>query len=392
MNIALFSDTYLPIKTGVVTVMLQLKNGLEKRGHNVFVFTVNVPDYVDRQNDIFRIPSIKMGFKTQNRLGIFQLNPVLRELRIKKIDIIHTHSEFTVGLIGKIAAKKLKIPLIHTTHMMWEDYSKHYILNGMLISAGMIKRMMRSFLKNVTVIIAPSIKAKKYCMKLVPHIPIVHIDNGIDELRFKSAEIKKSEIKSWRGEFAFNSEDTLIIFVGRIGKEKRSMELFNAVLPVLESNTGIKMIFVGDGPLLSNLRKKVKHLKMDQSVIFTGFVNWEVTYRFYVIADVFVTVSLSEIQPMTVIEAVMCGLPVLVRNDDSFHDLVQNNVNGYRAETDEEFTQKLMQLINDEMLLQKYSEGSRVISKKYTADNHVGIVENLYERILNLHHVRTIDK
>jgi 1,2-diacylglycerol 3-alpha-glucosyltransferase len=385
MNIALFTDAYLPIKNGVVTSILQLKEGLEKRGHNVLIITVEVPHYTDTDNNIFRLPSIKAGLGTEQpfRLGVFHWGPVIRFLKKKNIDIIHTHSEFTLGFAGKIAARRLKVPHIHTTHTMWEEY-RHYILNGKLLTTGMIRRYLKTFLKNATTIVAPSIKAKRYFRELIPDIPIKVINNGIDEDKFKSSVIKKNEIESLKKEFGIKTTDKLMIFVGRIGKEKRVIELFDSVVPVIRSNTNIKMIFVGDGPQLKELSKKAADLNMEKDFIFTGFVNWELVYRLYSIANIFVTASLSEVHPMTLIEATMCGLSIVARKDESNLDMVFNDRNGYLVESDQEMTERLTRIINDEKMLLEFSRESLLISKNFTAENHVEKMENLYNRILDL--------
>jgi 1,2-diacylglycerol 3-alpha-glucosyltransferase len=386
MNIALFVDTYVPIKNGVVTSVLQLKEGLEKKGHNVTVITVEVPDYDEKDKNVFRLPSInaKLGQGTEYHLGIINQSAVTRFLRKREIELIHTHSEFTLGLSGKFAAKKLKVPHIHTTHTMWEEY-RHYLWNGKLLSVGMMRKILKTFLKNVSVIIAPSVKAKKYYHNLMPLIPIVVINNGIDEKKFKASNITENEIQLLRKEFNLEINDKLLIFVGRIGKEKRVAELYESIVPVVTKNPDVKMIFVGDGPSLPELIKKTKELGLEKSFIFTGFVNWDIVYRLYSIADVFVTASLSEVHPMTLIEATMCGLSVIVRKDDSYLDLCVNGENGYLVESDEEITEKLNELVSDNGMMKKFSNSSLEISKSFTADNHVEKVEKLYKRMIGLY-------
>ena len=145
------------------------------------------------------------------------------------------------------------------------------------------------------------------------------------------------------------------------------------------------MIFVGEGPVLKELIKKATELHLNKECVFTGFVNWELVYRLYSISNIFVTASLSEVHPMTFIEACMCGLPIIARKDESHLDLVQNGINGHLVETDDEITTKLCELIHDEKKLKKYSEASFYISQSYTAENHVNKVENFYKKILELY-------
>ncbi len=381
MNIAIFTDCYKPIKNGVVTSVSQLKEGLEKKGHNVFIITVEVPNYTENDENIYRMQSFKVGLGTEQRFGLFHQGAINRFLKKKNVQLIHTHTEFSIGYCGKWAAKKLRIPHIHTTHTMWEDY-RHYILNGKLISKNLARKILKTFLNKISVIIAPSIKAKKYYQDLMPDIPIKVIPNGIDIQKFKSSKITQDEISQLRKEFNLRKNDKIIIFVGRIGKEKRVIELFDAIVPIIKSNPNVKMLFVGDGPQLSELSKKASELKLEKEFIFTGFVNWELVYRLYSISNIFVTASLSEVHPMTLIEASMCGLPIIARIDDSYLDLVKNGINGYLVNTDQEITVSVQRLLNDNKLLQMFSEESYNLSQKFTAENHVNKIEELYNKVL----------
>lgn len=384
MNIAIFSDCFVPIKNGVVTSILQLKEGLENKGHKVIVITSDVPNYTDKDKNIYRLPSVKAGLGTEQRFAFFNQGPINRFLKKKNIDIIHTHTEFSIGYSGKWAAKKLKIPHVHTTHTMWEEYN-HYILNGRLVSKKMVRNILKSFLKNTDAFICPSIKAKKYYHELLPDIPTVIIHNGIDILKFKSSHISKTEITQLRKEFGLKKNDKIMIFVGRIGKEKRILELFNSVLPLLKSDSHIKMIFVGEGPALKELIKLSTRYFVHKQCVFTGFVNWELIYRLYSIANIFITASLSEVQPMTLIEASMCGLPIIARNDESYMDLVQNNRNGYLVESDEEITIKLKELMDNKEKLKEFSKMSQIISQSYTAENHSKKIEEFYKKTKELY-------
>ncbi len=383
MNIALFSDCFVPIKNGVVTSVQQLKEGLEKKGHKVIVITVEVPGYEEKDPKVFRLPSFKaqLGKGTEQRVGIFNQAAINRYLKNQNIDIIHTHTEFMIGYCGKWASKKLKIPHIHTTHTMWEEY-RHYILNGKLISKGMARGIIKTYLSKVDLIISPSIKAKKYYKELLPKIPVKIVHNGINMQKFKSSPISNSEILELRKEFNLKKTDKILIFVGRIGKEKRVMDLLNVIIPLLKKRNNLKMLFVGDGPQLEELQKKAKSEGVLDSIVFTGFVNWEMVHTLYSMSNMFLTCSLSEVQPMTMIEASMCSLPLIVRRDDSYLDLVKDGESGYIVDSDEELAQRVESLLDNEELLAKFSGNSYKHSQSFTADNHVNNAERVYERVL----------
>ncbi len=384
MNIAIFTDCYLPIKNGVVTSVLQLKSGLENHGHNVVIITSEVPMYRDKEDNVIRLPSIKAGFGTEQRLAFFTQPSVNRFLKKKQIDLIHTHTEFSLGYSGKWASKKLKIPHIHTTHTMWEDYN-HYIMNGRLLSSKMIKKILSTFLKNTTALIAPSIKAKRYYHELVPEIPIQVVHNGIDMHKFKSAEITKGEVKELYRQFDIHKNDKLIIFVGRIGREKRVNELVDSVVPVLKKIPKTKLLLVGDGPEMKELKHKAAELNLEKEIIFTGFVNWELVFKLYSISHIFATCSLSEVHPMTLIEACMCNLAIVARRDDSYLDLVQEGKNGHLVDSETALTARLTELLKNEDKRKSFGKYSYFVSQSYSAETHVDKVENFYKKVVELY-------
>jgi 1,2-diacylglycerol 3-alpha-glucosyltransferase len=386
MNIALMLDAFTPMKNGVITSALQLKEGLEKRGHHVVVATVEVKGYKEKEKNIYRVPTFVLGLGDKQDYGIGLVNrkKLLNFLKENKVELIHTHTEFALGFSGKAAAKKLHIPHIHTTHTMWEEY-RHYIFHGWLLSSKMVKRIMRFFLKGVSTIVAPSVKAKKYDQMVIPEVPVQIVPNGIDMKKFKSSSFTEGDITKLRNQYGIQKSDKLLVFVGRMGQEKRVQELFNSVVPIAKENPDVKLILVGDGPDLTKLKDNAKAVGLESTFIFTGFVNWDKVYQLYSIADIFVTSSLSEVHPMTLIEGAMCGLPLIARRDDSYLDLVYPGKNGYLVDTDEEMTEKIKLLLNDNALLKQFSKASLEISQMFTADHHVERMEKLYKRVLELY-------
>jgi 1,2-diacylglycerol 3-alpha-glucosyltransferase len=117
--------------------------------------------------------------------------------------------------------------------------------------------------------------------------------------------------------------------------------------------------------------------------IFTGYVDWEQMYKLYSIADVFATASLSEIHPMTLIEASMCGLPVVARRDDAYVGLIEDDYNGYLVDTDAAIVERLSEILGDEAKLTELSENSLTLSDRFNAETHVEKLESLYRQILS---------
>ena len=131
MRIGLFSDTYPPYINGVSTSTLMLKLALEKLGHEVFVVTVNPNkmkyEYEDN-GKIIKIPGIPIGIYDYRLTGIYPLR-VINKIRKWKLDVIHTQTEFGVGTFARVISSQLRIPIVHTYHTYYEDYT-YYITKG----------------------------------------------------------------------------------------------------------------------------------------------------------------------------------------------------------------------------------------------------------------------
>jgi len=103
MNIGIFSDTYTPQVNGVVTVIRALKTGLEQRGHNVYIFTVEHPKAeADEEKNVFRLLSVQFPNEPQHRIGMFVDKQIYDIVRPLNLDIIHTQTEFSLYLARRL--------------------------------------------------------------------------------------------------------------------------------------------------------------------------------------------------------------------------------------------------------------------------------------------------
>ena len=190
-------------------------------------------------------------------------------------------------------------------------------------------------------------------------------------------------IRDARARYGLKDGEKLMLFVGRIGPEKRVVALLDAMLPVLKKHANVKMAFVGDGGDLHTLKHRVDHEKLHGRVMFPGFVTWKEIFAIYSIASLYVTASLSEVHPMTVIESLICGLPLVARRDDSYLDQIIEGENGHLVPSEEEMTRVVMDLIVDDERLLAYSKKSAAFASKFSAEGHTVAVESFYRRVID---------
>jgi 1,2-diacylglycerol 3-alpha-glucosyltransferase len=380
VNVGLFTDCYLPTKNGVVTSIVQLKEGLERRGHRAIIVTVHMPHFEKADKTVYRFPSLPFIPSIEVRLGLVNnrsLNSIIQE---EQIEIVHTHTEFSLGWAAKRAARKRGLPLIHTAHTMYEAY-RHYLFFGKLLSPGMVRGLLQAFLAGYDTLVCPSIKAQDYFKSFVPHIHTTVIGNGVSKSRFCPGPLTREEKDGKRKRYGIRSSDRVIIYVGRMAKEKRVEQLLDALTPLLRQHPQYKALFVGRGPAYERLSQAAKRRGLFEQVIFTGYVEWEQMHKLYSIADVFVTASLSEVHPMTLIEASLSGLPIIARRDDGYVNLVRDDYNGYLTDTDQELAERLSEILSNESRLMEFSRNGLTLSDESNAETHVQKIEALYQQV-----------
>lgn len=389
MNIALFSDCYYPTKNGVVTVVIQLRNILERMGHHVVIVTVENSKLEEKKPGgdpcIFRTPSIPLGLGTDQFIGFPHKSKIIKFLKQHKIELIHSHTEFYIAHAAKITARALHIPAIVTTHTMWEDFYPYYLPMAKLIPVKLVRKITKRLYKKFYAIINVSEKAQNYFKQpwMLPDIPSAIIPNAIDTSAFEREKDTKEDLENMRKNWGIDKNDTLLLFVGRIGEEKRVFELLNICMNVIKkSREHVKALFVGNGSALNDMKNQVRQSNMGDSIIFTGFVSWTQLHTYYRMSDIFVTASLSEMHSMTILEAMICELPVVVRDDVSYHDTIINETNGFLTASDDEMETRILELTEDKGKRKKFGKNSLKLSRNFSLEVHGRKTEIFYEEVL----------
>lgn len=387
MRVGIFTESYPPLVNGVSTSILMLEHALTKLGHEVFIITVsdNKKDYVLENNGhILRLPSVNLANCYDYKMT--SVYPIKAVNMIKKmnLDVIHSNVEFTVGIFARVVSEQLSIPLVHTYHTNWEDYT-HYITKNKKILDDICKKLLKYLVvffedKTITELIVPSNKIYNLFKDKYKFTKNIHIiQTGIETSKFYKEKFNLKDINSLKKKLGIKKKDFVVMTVSRLAKEKSVDRIINNHKELVKKYSNMKLLIVGDGPDIDKLKDEAKSLGVSDSVIFTGKVPLSDIPIYYQLGNVFVTASKSETQGLTVVEAISSSLPVVAVKDDSFVNSVIEDFNGFVFTDDEKYINSISKLYEDKELYNRLSNQSRLLSEDFSSEYFALKVLKVYE-------------
>ncbi|MFI3226141.1 MAG: glycosyltransferase family 4 protein [Clostridia bacterium] len=374
MRILIATDLYKPQINGVVTSAMNLKSGLEKLGHEVRVLALSNTKLSYSEKDAYFIGSYDASICYPNlRIKSKRTKKEVQNIIEWKPDIIHTQVEFSTFYISRKIAKKLNIPIVHTYHTMYEDYT-HYFSPSKRVGRKAVTTGTHYVGNRVKCMIAPTTKILKVLDKYGVSCDTTVIPSGISLEKF-AQEVSIEDIDKVKEACGISKDDFVMVSISRVGKEKNIDELVDKISKLKEKN--ISLVIVGDGPHKEELEVTVEKLGIADKVKFTGMVSPDEVLTYYKMADVFVSASTTETQGLTYIEALASGTPLLCRKDECLDGVLVDGFNGYSFESDEEFFEKLEKFMtsNDREIM---SVNAKTDSNKFSIDVFAKSVESIY--------------
>ncbi len=384
MRIGIFTDSYPPYINGVSTSVIMLRRALEKLGHTVYIVTVNAENMTYKMEDddkILRIPGIPIGIYDYRLTGIYPLKAV-NKIKKWNLDVIHSQTEFGVGTFARIIANQFAIPIVHTYHTMYEDYV-YYITKGYFEdSSKKILEYLTKFYcdKTINELIVPTKKTYDLFKSKYKYNRSVHIvPTGIEVERFYNENFEVKQINELKKQLGIQIGDFVILFVGRIAKEK-NIEL---LIEGIKKQSNVKLLIVGDGPDINHYKDIVNKNKLNNNVIFTGKVPYDDVPKYYQLANIFATASKSETQGLTVIEAMAASLPVVAIEDESFIEVVADDFNGYIFKDKKDYSKIIDKMLDNPSHLYNMSIQARTTSNNYSSKYFAQRVLDVYDQAIN---------
>ena len=259
------------------------------------------------------LPTLKKSKWNYFKIPFFMLGEFFalkKQIKENRPDVIHAHWIIPQGFIAAICKKLYGAEYVVTSHG-----SDIMGLKGFT----WMKRFALSNAKKVTVV---SKFLKEEIKKIDSGIRVEVIPMGVDTELFNS--IKRTPMIKRQ----YEVKGKLLLYVGRLAPEKGIDLLIDAMPEVVKEYPDIKLLVIGDGTLREDLEGRVKELKIDQNVIFVGWVDNRDLPKYYATADVFVCPSRREGLGLTFVEAGLCGCWLIGTNEGGISDVIQDKNNG----------------------------------------------------------------
>lgn len=377
MNIAFFTDSYLPYTSGVVRSIETFSAEFRAKGHNVYVFA---PDYPNcpKMDNVFRFKSLPNIVYKDFNLAI-PISPSLEKtLQRLKIDIIHVHSPFLLGRLGAKAAKRCRIPLVYTYHTLYDQYV-HYVPFAQNFSRWLVRKVSKDFCNICDLVVTPTLVVEDLLREYGVTSDIQTIPTGID---LKGYE--KGNSKWLRNSYPIPCEDRILLFVGRLGAEKNLDFLINAFKAINEQMPTTTLVLVGGGPQENHYKELCESLNIGEKVIFTGTLNPKQVINAYLGADLFVFASVTETQGLVLGEAQAAGLPIVAVEAFGTKEMVTSGHDGYLTPLSQDvFVAKVIEILKDQQLYLKFSNNAKRSVQKISSYNSAKRLLSCYELLLS---------
>jgi len=369
----MLADVYKPVISGVTNYISLNKEMLEALGHEVYVFTFGHEDYDDEEQGIIRSPGLPI-LDTGFYLSIRYTKKAYRLL--KTMDVAHVHHPFVSGSLAMRYLRPAGVPIVFTNHTRYDLYSQAY-LPAMpdTFSTAALQTYLPSFCRSCDVVIAPSPGMKDVLRKLAVDTEIEVVPNGVDLKPYS-----KNVVPIEREYLGFTSDDILLNFTGRLGPEKNIPFLLRSFAGVAQAYDHIGLLIVGDGQERDNLEDRVNYMGIKDRVRFTGMVPYDQIPRYLAASDIFVTASISEVHPLSIIEAMASGLPVIGINSPGIGDTITDGETGFLVAGEElaGFTAKMVRMIIDHEYRKVMGENARKKSQNYAIEKTTDLMLSQY--------------
>lgn len=380
MKIGMMLDMYKPYISGVTNHVETYADTFRRQGHDVKIFTFGDAQAAPVETDVFytrglpiHVPFADLTFNLNFR------HPEKIVRLIQEMDIINVHHPFLSGNLAYQYCKNTKIPIVFTSHTRYDLYTQIYtsFLPQKLVQ-WILKTYLQSAVKKFDQVITPSSSSRKMYETFNIHANFKLIPNGIN---FSSSEKRNDSIT--RQTLGIKALDFVLIYVGRLGPEKNLSILLDTFYSLLRARKDVKLILVGKGTEETALRRKIQKLGIEDHVVFTGYVEYKNVFDYLKLSNAFFSLSNTEVHPLSILEAMSVGLPVIALDLPGINDMIKHHETGLLSPLNQEnILKNLIFLVDHQDICETYGKDAQRVAQTYHVENTSKLVIDTYQKLI----------
>jgi glycosyltransferase involved in cell wall biosynthesis len=360
-------------------VFAQIINRLSGKKYSILVACLPTGEFIEKvKRSGVQVKSVDM----RNRFNpgvILQLAGLMKR---ERVDIVHSQgarADFFARMAAKLAGAPIVVstvpmpvegfdvnPIRKLIYTVFNRFSERFVDRFMVVSDALEKMMIETH-------------------KIEPQ-RVVKIYNGIeiDDFCIADEEVVSRRLR-FRKESSLGDDVPVIGVIGRLVWQKGFEYFIEAVPGVLKEKPEALFLIVGEGELKDELKAKSKKLRLENKIIFTGFMDD--VKNVLASVDIFVIPSLLEGLPMILLEAMAMKKPIVAASIDGIMEILENNFSGLLVPPRD--TKALAEAItymltHKDKALQMGSAASKIVVERFGVDIMVQKVEGVYEELLQL--------
>ena len=361
MRVLIFSNTYQPSTSGVVTSVTLFRQGLIDANHEVHLIVPQYEGYEDKDPYIFRFPALDLSDRIDISLVLpFQplIEPTVRGIMPH---IIHSQHPVWLGDLAVTFAHDLRVPLVFTFHTRYDEYAQSYVPIVAGLASRVAEEVVKRYMRQCTHIVAPTPAIRDLILHEYPiETPVSVVPSPVDLRRYQDLNTKRI-----RGEYGLDPYE-LLLYMGRVAKEKGLDFLIRAFAKVAAERPQARLLLVGDGPYRRALENLVQRLGLSNQVIFTGSVPHEEIPDYASAADLFVFSSVTDTQGLVLVEAMAAGVPVVAVEAPGPIDVLAEGGGVLVPTKEDAFVEAVLSLLMDEGRREEMGEEARRMAQRYS--------------------------
>ena len=334
MRIALFSEAYSPQVNGVVRTQIELVCFLRQHGHQVLQA---VPYYKanPRDENVVEFRGIPLPLYPEMPIIFPHWRFHRREFaRVEafKPDLVHLMSPGVLAYFGQLWARRHGCRVVASYETDIVRYMHYY---GFARFEPLLWRYLRWLFNNCQQTYVPSRVTMEQLIKGGIHDVRV-FERGVDCAQFHPGKRSEAVREAW----GVGTAGALVLYAGRISKEKNLDVLLSAFIRLAEKHPNARLVLAGEGPH----RRALERAFRSPCIAFTSWKKGEELAALFASADVFALPSTTETLSLVSLESMASGVPVLAMNAGGVRDIVEHEKTGLLANSPQEFDRELRRL------------------------------------------------